>query len=54
MLNKTPTGNPVAEADVPYIWGARALMLGLFAFLCLLVHLAWKRKKKRGASTQHG
>ncbi|PLX27272.1 MAG: hypothetical protein C0600_10415, partial [Ignavibacteria bacterium] len=46
MLNKTPTGGPVNDADVPYIWGARALMVGLFVLLSLLVHFAWKRKKK--------
>ena len=52
MLNKTPTGQPVNEADVPYIWGARALMVGLFAFLAFLVHIAWKRKRKLGIEDQ--
>ena len=51
LLNKTPTGAPVDPANVPYIWGARALMVGLFVFLSLLVHFAWKRKRHRRQET---
>jgi SNF family Na+-dependent transporter len=54
MLNKTPNGGPVNPENVPYIWGARGLMVGLFLFLCLLVHLAWKRKKRKGGSVLRG
>jgi SNF family Na+-dependent transporter len=46
MLNKTPGGSPVDPANVPYIWGARALMAGLFVLLSVLVHFAWKRKRR--------
>ncbi|MBR9974016.1 MAG: sodium-dependent transporter [Bacteroidetes bacterium] len=45
MLNKTPGGGPVDPANVPYIWGARGLMVGLFILLCVLVNIAWKRRK---------
>ena len=30
------------------------LVLFIFLFLCLLVHLAWKRKKRKGGSLPHG
>lgn len=36
----------VAQADVPYIIGARVLMLILLAAICILIHIAWKRKNK--------
>jgi hypothetical protein len=52
MLNKSPNGMPVNEADIPYIWGARALMVGLFALLSLLVHIAWKRKRKQKTAAE--
>ncbi|MBR9978593.1 MAG: sodium-dependent transporter [Bacteroidetes bacterium] len=51
LLNKTSGGNPVDPADVPYIWGARALMVGLFLLLSLFVHYAWKRKRRLGITS---
>jgi len=44
LLNKTPGGDPVSPENVPFIWGARMLMIGLFVLLCLLVRLAWKKR----------
>jgi SNF family Na+-dependent transporter len=31
--------------NVPYIWGARILMIALCLLLFFLIHLAWKRKE---------
>jgi SNF family Na+-dependent transporter len=39
----------VAEADRPYIWGARALVFALWAGLALLVRSAWRRGRRREA-----
>lgn len=35
----------VKPENIPFIWGARALMVCLFFGLAYLVHLAWKKKK---------
>ena len=37
--------NNIPAENVPYIWGARALMAVLMIGLFYLVHIAWKRKK---------
>ncbi len=36
----------VPASDVPYIWGARILILLLLTGLIWLIHVAWKRKKR--------
>ena len=51
LLNKTPNGTPVNPADVPYIWGSRALMIGLFILLIVMVRFAWKRRERLGIKT---
>ena len=41
-----------AQDEIPErLWGARALMVGLFVLLAFLVHLAWKRKRRLGIET---
>ena len=35
----------VAEADVPYRWAARGMMLLIFIVLLILIKVAWKRNK---------
>jgi len=35
-----------ATADKPYIWGARALVFGLWAVVAALVAYAWNTRKK--------
>jgi neurotransmitter:Na+ symporter, NSS family len=40
----------VPAEDVPYIWGARGLILVIFAALCLLIRTAWKRNSHEGQS----
>ena len=34
----------VDQADLPYRWGARGLMVFLFVFLCYLVYKVWKKR----------
>lgn len=36
----------VAEENVPYVWGARILMLSLFIGICYLISKAWKNHKQ--------
>lgn len=36
----------VPEADMPYVLGARLLLLGLLTALCVLVRIAWSRKRR--------
>jgi len=45
LLNKSAGGAQVDPVDVPYIWGARTLMLGLFALLLLMIRFAWKKRR---------
>jgi SNF family Na+-dependent transporter len=37
----------------PYLWGARALFIGVIAAVNVLVWWAWKRKKRHGAHEKH-
>ena len=38
----------VPEADKPYMWAARGLVFGLWAFIIILVAVAWRRRAKEG------
>jgi NSS family neurotransmitter:Na+ symporter len=40
----------VPAENVPYLWGARIMLLGIFAVFILLVRRAWKRKPREGGS----
>lgn len=40
----------VPDSDIPYRWGARALMLVFFAAICWMVAHAWKKRAARGLS----
>jgi SNF family Na+-dependent transporter len=40
----------VAKENIPYIIGARLMLLILIATVVILVHIAWKRKNKNLAS----
>jgi SNF family Na+-dependent transporter len=36
----------VADADKPYVWGARALVFGLLGVVLVLIAIAWRRRAK--------
>ncbi|NLH48954.1 MAG: sodium-dependent transporter [Myxococcales bacterium] len=40
----------VAPTDLPYVWGARALVFGLWGIIIILVAIAWKRRGKEAQS----
>ena len=47
LMKTDPNGDPFNAANKPYILAARLALLALFILLCILVYVAWKRRKGR-------
>ncbi|RKZ08620.1 sodium:calcium symporter [bacterium] len=54
VMKTDPDGNPLAPANKPYILGTRLMLLALFLFISILVHVAWKRHGGRIDISEEG
>ncbi len=43
----------VPPENVPYIWGARVLIVALWIGLAILVHIAWRKKPNKNTARTH-
>ncbi|MCU0610617.1 MAG: sodium-dependent transporter [Candidatus Eisenbacteria bacterium] len=48
------TMKAVAIPDRPYVWGARALVFGMWAIIALLVWWTWRRRRLEVSETKEG